>query len=78
MRSKAQLILAMWLFVIILFILAIGTVVLQVQYHIKPTPWVIVASCILGGINVLLFPVFLWLDWKEGQYVSLHRRISAK
>ena len=67
MRGPAGLILNIWLFILILFTAAIGTVVLQVEYRIPPTPWVVIASCILGGINVLLFPIFLWVDYKHGR-----------
>lgn len=65
MRGPAGLILNIWLFILILFTAAIGTVVMQVEYRIPPTPWIVAASCILGAILVVVFPVFLWIDYKN-------------
>lgn len=65
MRSKAGLVLEIWLFVLCLFTASIGIVVMQNLYHMQPTPWLVAAACITGSVNVLMFPVFIWMDWRE-------------
>lgn len=61
----AGFILNLWMLILVLFTAAIGTVVLQVEYHMPPTPWIVAAACITGSINVLLFVVFMWVEYKN-------------
>lgn len=40
---------------------------MQVEYRVPPTPWLVIASCVLGVIAVLLVILFMWLEYRDGR-----------
>ena len=57
-------ILYLWCAVLAVFTVAIVTVVGQVEMGIRPSQWAITVACLFGVFNVLMMPVFIWLDMR--------------
>lgn len=67
MHRPSGLLLNIFMLFLLLFTAAIGTLVMQVEYRIPPTPWLVIASCVLGAIAVLLVILFMWFEYKDGR-----------
>ena len=61
---RAMLALMAWMISMTIFVIAIVTVVLQIEFRMTPIPWLIQVTLITGIANVGLFVVFIWLDRK--------------